>query len=74
MPRCQFLERLEEQKLRLDARTYTTLMQGWIESKNMERAMDLFKQMKKKSSASYDRDIHLTDRWLGSIDGTNGHG
>ena len=28
-------------------RTYTTLMQGWIERKNMVRAMDLFKQMKR---------------------------
>ena len=33
-------------RLRPDVRTYTTLMQGWIELKNMDRAMDLFKQMK----------------------------
>ena len=33
--------------LRPDVRTYTTLMQGWIELKNMDRAMDLFKQMKR---------------------------
>ena len=30
-----------------NVRTYTTLMQGWIELKNMDRAMDLFKQMKR---------------------------
>ena len=30
-----------------DACTYTTLMQGWIELKNIDRAMDLFKQMKR---------------------------
>ena len=29
-------------------RTYNTLMQGWIEVKNMDRAMDLFKQMKRE--------------------------
>ena len=28
-------------------RTYNTLMQGWIELKNMDRAMNLFKQMKR---------------------------
>ena len=33
--------------LRPDDRTYNTLMQGWIESKNMDRATDLFKQMKR---------------------------
>jgi pentatricopeptide repeat protein len=33
--------------LRPDDRTYNTLMQGWIESKDMDRAMDLFKQMKR---------------------------
>ena len=33
--------------LRPDDRTYNTLMQGWIELKNMDRAMDLFKQMKR---------------------------
>ena len=33
--------------LRPNVRTYTTLMQGWIELKNMDRAMDLFKQMKR---------------------------
>ena len=33
--------------LRPDDRTYTTLMQGWIELKNMDRAMGLFKQMKR---------------------------
>ena len=30
-----------------DVHTYTTLMQGWIELKDMDRAMDLFKQMKR---------------------------
>ena len=33
--------------LRPDECTYTTLMQGWIELKNMDRAMDLFKKMKR---------------------------
>ena len=33
--------------LRPNVRTYTTLMQGWIELKNMDRAMYLFKQMKR---------------------------
>ena len=33
--------------LRPDVHTYTTLMQGWRESKNMDRAMDLFKYMKR---------------------------
>ena len=33
--------------LRPSDRTYNTLMQGWIELKNMDRAMDLFKQMKR---------------------------
>ena len=33
--------------LRPDDCTYNTLMQGWIEMKNMDRAMDLFKQMKR---------------------------
>ena len=28
-------------------RTYNTLIQGWIESKNMDRAMNLFKKMKR---------------------------
>ena len=32
---------------RPDVHTYTALMQGWIELKNMDRAMDLFKQMKR---------------------------
>ena len=33
--------------LRPNVRTYNTLMQGWIELKNMDRAMYLFKQMKR---------------------------
>jgi pentatricopeptide repeat protein len=33
--------------LRPNVRTYTTIMQGWIELKNMDRAMDLFKHMKR---------------------------
>ena len=33
--------------LRPDDRTYNTLIQGWIELKIMDRAMDLFKQMKR---------------------------
>ena len=33
--------------LRPDVYTYNTLIQGWIELKNMDRAMDLFKQMKR---------------------------
>ena len=33
--------------LRPNDRTYNTLMQGWIELKNMDRAMDLFKQTKR---------------------------
>ena len=41
------LETMRRTGLRPDARTYTTLMQGWIELKNMDRAMDLFKQMKR---------------------------
>ena len=49
-------------------------MQGWIELKNMDRAMDLFNQMENKRAASMGSDIHLADQWLGSIDGTNGHG
>ena len=35
--------------LRPNDRTYNTLMQGWIELKNMNRAMDLFKQMKRNT-------------------------
>ena len=42
------LETMRRTGLRPDVRTYTTLMQGWIELKNMDRAMDLFKQMKRK--------------------------
>merc|ERR1712196_529704 len=41
------LETMRRTGLRPDVRTYTTLMQGWIELKNMDRAMDLFKQMKR---------------------------
>ena len=41
------LETMRRVGLRPDDRTYNTLMQGWIESKNMDRAMDLFKQMKR---------------------------
>ena len=33
--------------LRPNVRTYNTLMQGWIELKNMNHAMDLFKKMKR---------------------------
>ena len=49
-------------------------MQGWIELKNMDRAMDLFKQMKRNRRVRPDRDIQLADLWLDSIDGTNGYG
>ena len=41
------LETMRLTGLRPNVRTYTTLMQGWIELKNMDRAMDLFKQMKR---------------------------
>ena len=41
------LETMRRTGLRPDVRTYNTLMQGWIELKNMDRAMDLFKQMKR---------------------------
>ena len=44
--RCHFLKWWEGQ-IETDDRTYNTLMQGWIELKNMDRAMDLFKQMKR---------------------------
>ena len=40
-------EMMRRTGLRPSARTYTTLMQGWIELKNMDRAMDLFKKMKR---------------------------
>ena len=40
------LEMMRTSGLRPDDRTYNTLIQGWIELKNMDRAMDLFKQMK----------------------------
>ena len=33
--------------LRPDDYTYNTLIQGWIELKNMDRALNLFKQMKR---------------------------
>ena len=42
------LETMRRTGLRPDVRTYTTLMQGWIELKNMDRATDLFKQMKRE--------------------------
>ena len=41
------LETMRRTGLRPDVYTYTTLMQGWIELKNMDRAMDLFKKMKR---------------------------
>ena len=41
------LETMRQTGLKPDVHTYTTLMQGWIELKNMDRAMDLFKQMKR---------------------------
>ena len=41
------LETMRRTGLRPDVHTYTTLMQGWIELKDMGRAMDLFKQMKR---------------------------
>ena len=41
------LETMRGTGLRPDVHTYTTIMQGWIELKNMDRAMDLFKQMKR---------------------------
>ena len=41
------LETMRRTGLRPNVRTYTTLMQGWIELKNMDRAIDLFKQMKR---------------------------
>ena len=41
------LETMRRTRLRPSDRTYNTLMQGWIELKNMDRAMDLFKQMKR---------------------------
>ena len=37
--------------LRPSDRTCNTLMQGWIESKKMDRAMDLFNQMKRNKRA-----------------------
>ena len=41
------LDVMRESGLRPDVHTYTTLMQGWIELKKMDRAMDLFKKMKR---------------------------
>jgi len=41
------LETMRQTGLRPDDRTYNTLMQGWIELKNMDRAMDLFRKMKR---------------------------
>ena len=41
------LETMRKTGLRPNVHTYTTLMQGWIELKNMDRAMDLFKKMKR---------------------------
>ena len=41
------LEMMRQTGLRPNDHTYNTLMQGWIELKNMNRAMDLFKKMKR---------------------------
>ena len=41
------LETMRRTGVRPNDRTYNTLMQGWIELKNIDRAMDLFKQMKR---------------------------
>ena len=69
------LETMRTSGLLPDRRTYTTLMQGWIELKNMDRAMDLFKQMKRnRDTRPGVVTLHLIDLWLVSIDGTNGHG
>ena len=38
---------MRESGLRPNDRTYNTLIQGWIELKKMDRAMDLFKKMKR---------------------------
>ena len=35
--------------LRPNDRTYNIIMQGWIELKDMDRAVDLFKQMKRQN-------------------------
>ena len=43
--------------LRPSDRTYNTLMQGWIELKNMNRAMDLFKEMKRYQDSRVRPDI-----------------
>ena len=40
-------ETMRRTGLRPNVRTYTTLMQGWIELKKMDRAVDLFNQMKR---------------------------
>ena len=50
-------------------------MQGWIELKNMDRAMDLFKQMKRNKRVRPDIvTYNLADHWLGSRDATDGYG
>ena len=41
------LDVMRESGLIPNVRTYTTLMQGWIELKEMDRAMELFKKMKR---------------------------
>ena len=41
------LETMNRTGLRPNDRTYNILIQGWIELKNMDCAMDLFKQMKR---------------------------
>ena len=40
--------------LRPNDRTYNTLVQGWAELKNTDRAMDLFKQMKRNRDTRLD--------------------
>ena len=51
-------------------------MQGWIELKNMDRAMDLFKQMKRNKRVRPDIVTYtlLITGWARSDPGTNGHG
>ena len=48
------LETMRQTGLRPNVHTYTTLMQGWIELKNMDRAMDLFKKMKRNKQVRPD--------------------
>ena len=60
MLRCHFLND-ENNRIVTERVPYNTLIQGWIELKNMDRAMDLFKQMKRTNECVRCRDIQLAD-------------